>query len=176
MFSILIKDTPARAKIVRRGPAPFLLAAFQMSSPPLVWQVDLEKMSNTTVSLHEKEGSWELGYTQLGQGDLLVVATFDERHEAEKAYGVVLRALGRSSGPLTGGSRFLRFLVWVILLGALLFVGLSFFTVKSASSPEVTSVAQPQQTQEVGARPEGSPAEIHTGVPAIADDVLPRVP
>ncbi len=188
MFSVLIKDTPARAKIVRRGHVPFLLAAFQLSAPPLVWQADLEKMANTTIALREKEGSWELGYTPLGQGAFVTVASFDERHEAEKAYAVVQRAMGHSSGPIAAGKGFgfLRFLVWLIVLAMLLFVGASLFGEKAETVSSVASSAGQGSLQEMGnqavglqapaSQQEPSPKELRTGVPANADDVLPNVP
>lgn len=174
MFLFLIKDTPARAKLVRRGETPFLLAAFQLSSPPLIWQADLGKMSNTTIALREKEGSWELGYTPLGQSGFVVVASFDERHEAEKAYAVVQRAMARSSGPIAAGSScFLRFLMWLILLVAILFGGVSVFGGKAEKVSDVAPIA----AQRVGdSQQDETPKELRTGVPANADDVLPNAP
>lgn len=191
MFSILIKDAPARAKIVRRGATPFLWAAFQMSSPPVVWQADLEKMSNTTISLREKEGVWELGYTSLGQEDFVVVASFDERHEAEKAYAVIQRVMESSSGPIASysGLGFLRFLLWfivVIVVVVLLFGSPIPAGGKTSSVSDVEPSARQGVVQEGSQAPRlrdgaaqqqaDSPKEIRTGVPVNADDVLPRAP
>ncbi|MDD3182967.1 MAG: hypothetical protein PHD48_09215, partial [Alphaproteobacteria bacterium] len=65
-----------KAKIVCWNKVPCLIASFQNSTPPQVWQMDLEKLTNYNIKLVEKEEAWALGYT-VSDGAFTVIASFD---------------------------------------------------------------------------------------------------
>jgi hypothetical protein len=54
------RKASVHVRVVHRNDAPCLLAAFSESAPPLIWQFDLEKMVNHTITLREKDGEWDL--------------------------------------------------------------------------------------------------------------------
>jgi len=170
----LMKQASTQASVVLRNETPCLLAVFKQSTPPLIWQFDLEKMSSHTISLREKEGEWELGLL-LPQGVFTSVAHFDERHDAEEAYQAVTAALIRDARR--GGTKkmgwFRRFLLLVLSFVVALFI-LGLFT-PTANEPAKVAV-QPgdtalQKAQVVPLAPPPTP-KIETGVPVSADDVL----
>lgn len=172
------KPSTVRAQVVRRNNAPCLLVAFNASNPPLIWQFDLEKMSNHTITLREKDGEWDLGLL-LPQGAFTAIAHFDERDLAEEAYEGIQAALvqGESSKAVLWGKRLLLAAVLLFLImyavgsylsktfnAALLQGGGAAQTAQSEGATEATIPAEL-------AKPAG-PKEIETGVPVSADDVL----
>lgn len=157
----------ARAKIVQRGNTPCLLAVFDASTPPMIWQFDLEKMANYTITLREKDGEWDLGIA-LPQGTFTNVAHFDERTEAEAAYATVRSALlkNRSNHVLHINLRI------VVLIAAIAFALFYFLPFKSAPrTPAQPEIAVHSPFGEMPTNPSG-PKEIQPGVPMSADDVL----
>lgn len=85
MLSLISKRAPVKAKVIRWGQAPCLVASFQTCSPAIVWHLDLDKTPNVTLTLRETDGEWELGYMP-AQGDFVSVVRFDDREDAEEAY------------------------------------------------------------------------------------------
>lgn len=150
----------AQAKIVRRGTSPCLMAIFDASSPPMIWQFDLEKMANYSMTLREKDGEWDLGVA-LPQGTFTVVAHFDERGDAESAYAAVRQAM------IKGERSALHHGVRNTLLAILVAFGLIYFWPLLTSNNTPAPAPQEQQQQQS----EG-PQEIRPGVPMSADDVL----
>lgn len=148
----------AQAKIIRRGSTPCLLGIFDASTPPMIWQFDLEKMANYGLSLREKDGEWDFGVA-LPQGTFTVVAHFDERNDAEAAYAAVRKALMK--GERSKLHHGFRGGLLVLLLAIALFY---FWPMTRTSTPEKLQQAQEQQTN--------APQEIQPGIPMSADDVL----
>jgi hypothetical protein len=151
----------ARAKIIRRGATPCLLAIFDASTPPMIWQFDLEKMANYSMTLREKDGEWDLGVA-LPQGTFTVVAHFDERGDAESAYAAVRKAM------IKGEKSALRKTIFIALvaLGLYFALQLGFSNFWPPAKNENTAPQQTTQEQSAG------PQQIQPGVPMTADDVL----
>lgn len=175
MASFFVKRVKTEAKVVRRNQTPCLLASFGAANPPLIWQLDLEKMSSHTISLREKEGEWDLGMVLPG-GVFTSVAHFDERPLAEEAYQTVSRVLvhdAARNGRWGWGRRFFAFIIFVFLaffVADILFTrnpapisvggeGMSYRS--GAPAPQSENTVSPPQRQ-----------EIQTGVPMNADNVL----
>lgn len=186
MLSLFSNKAPAKAKIVRWNQTPCLIARFSTSTPPMVWQLDLEKLTNYTINVVEKEGSWDLGYTT-PQTSFTLIARFDERMDAEYAYDVIQKALLRgspmsfgSSGSSSGSSWVIKLLIWLVILGVILMIlsGISSGLHKATEGIN----EQMQQTFSgaetsigTGERPIPAPQqEMQNGVPMSADDVLPK--
>lgn len=176
------------ARLVQRNETPCLLADFKTSNPPLLWQLDLEKLSNHTISLRETNGDWDLGLL-LPQGDFTSVAHFDERSDAETAYDAVRRAILQGE-PTQWPFRF-RWGIWgaVVLLLFFFFSGMFHLTPPPVNETQTASADQnaadasssslsrriPQALEDLNktlSPPESK--EIQTGVPVSADDVLPQ--
>lgn len=182
------RKASVHVRVVHRNDAPCLLAAFSESAPPLIWQFDLEKMVNHTITLREKEGEWDLGLVG-PEEHFSVIAHFEERGSAEKAYQAVEEAMikGETNSFLSG-------VRWLILL---LFFGLFLFFLAGTflgGAEEEGEPSLPQQTQnrpqettpqipQYGAEEDGSMRvtlppeaperrEMQTGVPMSADEVL----
>jgi len=188
MLSLIVRKSPAKAKIVRWNQTPCLLARFSTSAPPMVWQLDLEKLTNYTLTVEEREGNWDLGYT-VPQGAFTLIAHFDDRMDAEYAYDVVQRALLRGS-PMSlvsqgssnnaGGRLFIKLLLLVIVIGALwgLISGSSSGLKQTVQSTEQILGSTPDMSSLMGGSEEtaapSAPKQIETGVPVAADDVLPK--
>ncbi len=128
-MSPFMKPSPVRVQVVRRNETPCLLASFNISVPPLLWQFDLEKMANHTITLREKEGEWDLGYLP-PEGVFTSVAHFEDRGAAEQAYAAVQKAMLRGEV-----SKFWTFVKWmvVILCG---YLALSFVGVLTGRAPQ----------------------------------------
>ncbi|HAX91784.1 MAG TPA: hypothetical protein DCY07_06210 [Rhodospirillaceae bacterium] len=173
MFSILIKQNAATAKLVSRNQTPYLLATFHTSTPPMIWQMDLEKSTSFTVSLREKEGEWDIGYTP-SQGEYVVVAHFDERGDAQNAYDVVQKALSQNAGNASGGFGILKFILFLALLAVLFFAAsaaLSLLGDAPSSEPKAGLSSLGNTSEKVA-----KPGEMRLGVPVTADDVLSQRP
>ncbi len=168
------KKASAKVSVVRRGGAPCLFAAFATSSPPLLWQFDLEKMANHVITLREKDGEWDLGLVLPG-GVFTPVAHFDERRFAEESYDAVQRALLKDAARRnhSWGKKVLTFVA--VLLVLFFFAGFlpPFFA--AAPQPSGYPAGGGYQNEAEGESmflPAPPKQEIRTGVPMSADDVL----
>lgn len=184
--AIIGSRSKVRAKVVCWNTAPCLIASFRDSDPPLVWQMDLEKLTSYSLKLVEKEGEWDLGYT-VPEGPFVAVAHFDVRPQAEAAYEAVQAALmggacASTSSRASTGVRWFRGLVVCLLVAVMLLVlgnwaatGLSSF-LSPASAP--TNVTEHKEKTLDDAPPDAvvlkREPKIETGVPVNADDVLPK--
>ncbi len=142
---------PVHVQVVRRNEAPCLLASFSLSSPPLIWQFDLEKMSNHTIMLREKEGEWDLGFV-FSEGSFTVIAHFDERGNAEEAYSAVQSAMIHGE-PVSSGFALRWFAsgIAVVLLG--IFLANLFFVRPSEVVPAIAQ-AEDAEDADLNARTE----------------------
>lgn len=165
MLSFFAKHKAAQAKIVRRNETTCLLAVLNSSSPPIIWQFDLAKMPNYTLTLREKDGEWDLGLL-LPQGTFNVIAHFDERSDAEEAYAAIRRALICEANGSHRVRRFLTLLIVFVLglLTAQLFM--------STPLPSGAELAQKVLSNEAPEHQGAGPKELRPGVPMSADDVL----
>ena len=175
MLSIINKTSSVKASLVRRNPAPALVASFAMSTPPLVWHLDLEKASSFVLTLNEQDGEWDLGYTP-AQGAFISVAHFDDRLEAESAYNAVKRALHQPLSDSVHGTSLSKKIFYILLIAALLlFLSQSFL---SRPANHVADQAAQQSgelsEQDWESAPKQDPTKIQNGVPMTADDVLPK--
>lgn len=165
MISLFAKPSAVKAKIVTRNQSPCLAVTFANSSPPLFWQLDLEKLSTFTLTLREQDGEWDLGLA-LPQGTFTSVAHFDERDDAEKAYAAVSAAL------LCGGKPAHSLWRWgialIVLLALLSFAGQS---IKGGAESLSRAVQNQNAMAEQYLKQQG-PKEIVPGVPVDADDVI----
>lgn len=175
-----------KAKIVCWNKVPCLIVSFKDSDPPLVWQMDLEKLTSYSLKLVEKEGEWDLGYA-VPDAAFVTVAHFDVRTHAEAAYEAIQTALinGSYVGPSTGrslGSKLFRGLLLVIFIAFLLLLAgnwaatsLSTFLGGDQAPAEVVE-QKPMTLDDVP--PDAAvlkrEPKVETGVPMNADDVLPR--
>lgn len=165
MHNIFASKAPAKAKVMMRGQTACLVVTFFAGSVPLVWQFDLEKNPDCVVSLREKEGEWELGYTR-PLGAFVPVARFDDRDDAEQSYDIIRDALGRLPVARIGWFwRFLLILVAVVLVAG--FVQSLFDQRDDQRAPQVSGdagmISPNQQPGSFGA---------DFGVPLDADSVL----
>lgn len=172
-----MKKAATQASVVRRNESPCLFVSFATSSPPLLWQFDLEKMSNHVICLREKEGEWDLGLT-LPQGVFTAVAHFDERGDAEAAYAAVQAALVRGERPQVAGAA-----RWALGIAAALFLvlfvadRLAGVALQQAEAAKKALDASVEDASSLHRTPADSgPKEIQTGVPVSADDVLQAPP
>ncbi len=170
-----------QAKLVRRNQTPCLVASYKESTPPVVWQFDLEKMGSHAVTLREKDGEWELGLL-LPQGVFTPIAHFDERRQAEEAYAATQKTLLRDASPFKNNwwRRLLMFL-GVLFIG---FFVMTFFSAPITEEQLALLRAQAQKSASTIPTKAGSlssapvvptplaPKEIRNGVPMSADDVL----
>lgn len=166
-----LSRSATKARIVRRNETSCLLVSFGASNPPLLWQYDLEKLSDHAMTLQEKNGEWDLGLSQPG-GAFSPVAHFDERAPAEEAYARVSRALvcEAASSPRRGVGKKVLIAVGLILLA--LFVTDLFSTEPAQPRGEaVSSASNGQPSPQTQINPPAR-QEIQTGVPMNADDVL----
>jgi len=187
MLSGLSGKASTKAKIVHWNQSPCLLARFSTSTPPMVWQLDLQKMTSYTITVVQKDGAWDLGYT-VPQSDFTVIAHFDERHDADYAYDAIQKALLDSSQPvlsaggcISGGGTVRRVIVWALVV--LVLVALGSFFVGGGSKTRPTeldskafnSSADGHEGAGSGGRViSAGPQKIQDGVPMSADDVLPK--
>ena len=182
------KVAKVKARVVCWNQTPCLIASFNTSEPPIVWQMDLEKLTSYTLKLVEKEGEWDLGYT-VPKGDFTSVAHFEIRPEAEAAYEAVRHALMTSTcaatrGPvfIANGSHWLRNILLIVVVGFLALLvmkgivgGLS--SLFSPGAPVQTSLEQGAVVVDkipADAVPVNTEKELPSGVPLNADDVLPK--
>jgi len=184
MLSLLTKQALAKAKIVRWNQTPCLMASFSASTPPMVWQLDLEKLTNYTINVVEKDGAWDLGYTTPPDGFVLI-ARFDERDDAEFAYGVIQKALLKGSPSTyscrpTVGISFGKILLWGVVIFAVWFLVSSVISgIKGQTDELDASFGSNSAQMGTPLRPEdrvisAEPQKIQNGVPMSADDVLPK--
>lgn len=175
-----------KAKIVCWNKVPCLIVSFKDSDPPLVWQMDLEKLTSYSLKLVEKEGEWDLGYTA-PDAAFVVVAHFDVRTHAEAAFEAVQAALikGACAGSSTGrsiGAKVFRTLLLVVFVAILLlfagsWVASSLSAFLGADRAPAQMVEQKPMTLD-DVPPDAAvlkrEPKIESGVPMNADDVLPR--
>lgn len=163
MLSSLIPQRAVRAKLLNDNNALHLLAAFNASSPPVIWLYDLKKSESATIRLQEKEGEWDLGVIP-HQGSFSSVAHFDERHDAEAALAVIKQTVLRGRFfPVLGP--WIRFAL--VLLALLVSFGL-FVEVpaeKDVSTKDTITTTEPNTK-------ETAPKAMIPGIPMKADDVL----
>ncbi len=151
-----------KARLVSRKNTTCLVAAFEKATPPMIWQMDLDKLSTFSLMLRETDGEWDLGLA-LPHGTFTPVAHFDERPDAEAAYAAIRRVL--LSKPFATHTR----LSW----GAFILAFGLFYFWMSFLSPSTPTQTADQQTRKVldQAEPKGKPT-FTPGVPMSADDVL----
>ncbi|HBM90872.1 MAG TPA: hypothetical protein DD400_03210 [Rhodospirillaceae bacterium] len=147
----------AQAKLVNQTKRLHLLVSFETSSPPVLWYYDLKKTPSMNLCLKEKEGEWDLGLN-LPDEKFSVIAHFDERGDAEKAFAAVRKALLKRQlfsaiGPWTRAGLFLL----------LLFFALMLFNPQTGTNPSIKDKAIPVAPKST---------EIIPGVPMNADDVM----
>lgn len=168
MLYILNREKPAKAKILRRGRTSCLVVEFLASTPPLVWQLNLENPVSLNLSLQEKEGEWTLGYVEAG-GSFTPIAHFDDRGDAEESYEAISRALLRSE--MTTAHRFGRGLLFVFVV-----IALFFFWARGTGGQredgDVTSSAPQKPTAALEQKARGAKSKVQMGVPVDADDIL----
>ncbi len=149
-----------RAKLVDKNRRLHLLVSFGTSSPPILWYYDLKRTSSMSLYLKEKEGEWDLG-TTLPDGKFSVIAHFDERGNAEKAFTTVRKALMKkhlfsSLGPWTRLALFLLLLFFALIL----------FNPPISVDPSTGHEATTKAQQSTDSK------KIVPGVPMNADDVM----
>lgn len=69
-----------------------LVASFELSDPPTVWQFDLEKNHSFTLSLKRYENGWNLGITPFGD-EFLPIAYFENYDAAENALEIIKKLI-----------------------------------------------------------------------------------
>lgn len=160
---MMLPVKPVKARLVSRRNTTCLVAAFEKSTPPMIWQMDLDKLSNFSLMLRETDGEWDLGLA-LPHGTFTPIAHFDERPDAEAAYAAIRRVL--LCKPFTTHTR----LSWVAFVLAF---GLFYFWMSFLSPSPAPSENTDQQARKVldQAEPKDKPA-FKPGVPMSADDVL----
>ncbi|NCC04029.1 MAG: hypothetical protein EOM37_08305 [Proteobacteria bacterium] len=182
MKFVLKNESAAKASVVWRNKTPCLLVHFYASTPPMVWQMDLEKASNTAILLQEKDGLWCFGYGEPGK-DFTVVAKFSNRIDAEDAYQRIQKVIDKGEGM-----SFRRVANMIFYLVLIFFILSLFFGPKARDAVELApeNAAAPatpavQGFQFGGGEPQSAPAAEEDqskkfGVPLDADSVLPSVP
>lgn len=177
-------NSSVKAKVVRWGNEPCLIVSFKLSEPPMVWQMDLAKLTDYSLRLVEKEGEWDLGY-MTPNGAFTLIAHFENRDASEKAYKAVEKALlsGSSESAGTQRSGWLRTLLMLVGLVFLVLFGLNFMAGGLTGPQEIggadkTAAVAPAQRGETRTEPQlliREEQKFENGVPANADDVLRSV-
>jgi hypothetical protein len=177
MKTFLGNALKVKARVVCWNQTPCLIASFQASEPPIVWQMDLDKLTSYTLKLVEKDGEWDLGYT-LPNGEFNAVAHFEILPDAQAAYHAVRGALMNSKPPrVTGGglpilgTHPVRNLILLMLLMLAVYVSGRGVSFQSAPQNNAQVESPGNVAQEAG----NVLKEIPTGVPVDADDVLPKI-
>jgi hypothetical protein len=158
----LCKQKEIEAKLIRRGDADVLVAAFQASLQPCVWHFNLAQNPDFSLQVIEQEGAWSLGFIA-PQKPFVSVAQFVTRDEADAAFTAARRALmTRRHRPLRAR--------WIVVL-ALVFLAFTLWPHGKAAVDAVvgdkltSSIQQPLSTKSVQDK-------LEEGMPVSADDVL----
>lgn len=173
-MALIGMDRDAQAKIVQWNGVPCLIATFKRSLPSLVWQMEMAKLLNYSLKLVQNEGEWDLGYVGSSDAAFVVIAHFEERPDAEKAYHVLQKALF-SAGNVSGkGSKTGWFGRLLMLLGIVFLLMLAFDMLigGGAHEPQPGGSAAPAAASQSSSVP-AQPKEIQPGVPMNADEILP---
>ena len=173
MLSLISKRAPVKAKVIRWGQAPCLVASFQTCSPAIVWHLDLDKTPNVTLTLRETDGEWELGYMP-AQGDFVSVVRFDDREDAEEAYACLEKVLLRGCSSFSFGAVLKNILLSLVLFVVAGFVISFLFSGKTIKGPEQMPAPESSVIEDHSPLAQHEDGEIRTGVPVNADDVLPK--
>lgn len=165
------QPSPAEVKIVRWNEMPCLLARFETSTPPMIWQLDLAKLADLSISVTEKEGSWLLGYTTPREAAFTTIASFDERHEAEQAYDMIYKTMrrGSASSRLRGPAHPIRWIFIILIIALILWALMGSSATNGEKNVAATSLGK------VTGQIMTEPQTIREGVPLAADDVLPKM-
>lgn len=135
-----------------------LVASFEDSHPPTIWQIDLDKGHSFTITLQEQAGGWVLGQS-LAKGEFTPAVHFQNHEAALAAYAVLQQAMMRSTFFKLGWLvRPLGITVAIILLGYLLVTGIAFLLRDLDSNVSPSNAVQAP--------------EFKHGVPQSADDIL----
>lgn len=160
-------------KLMNAARAPYLLASFKKSTPPMVWYYDLRKMKNATINLREKEGEWELG-TQQSDGDFAAVANFEDREDAEKALNSLHKAFAQTSffpilGPWT---RLLLTIIIVLICVSLYLTPTTEEILQAGAALNTTETIETIKKLQTITPDTIKPKTFTLGTPMNADDVL----
>lgn len=184
MMFVFKKESAAKASVVWRNKTPCLLVHFYASHPPMVWQMDLEKASNTALSLQEKEGLWCFGYGEPGK-EFTVVAKFNNRIDAEDAYQRIQKVIDRGEGMSFRRVANMIFYLVLIFFALTLFFGprtrdamepVSQNMGVSGSPPVPGFQLRSDEGAYVPPAAEDDQSNKKYGVPLDADSVLPSAP
>ncbi len=151
------------AKVVDKA----LAVSMANASPPSVWRIDMDRISDASFVLEDKDGGKSALCLKYRQGGVVeTIALFAARSEAEQALSAISTAIfnGEGGGGQSrsgGGGRGRRF-VWVV---SILLVILFFLVMSGDPAPEV----KPRGTATETPAPK---KEIREGVPLSGDEIF----
>lgn len=139
-----------------------LVAVFNKAEPPLVWNFDLDKNGQFSLSLQGEDKKWQIGVTSL-KGEFNPIACFPRHEDALEAFTLVQKILmkgHRSSWTVQGllSQAFVSAVVVMFMFGML--VGFLHYERMKIASHMIKASAN------------GHSMEMENGIPLPADEVL----
>lgn len=163
MLSIAMENPRVEAKLVQQDKSRCIIAKFKTSTPPLTWQLDIEKNHSFTLLIQGDDDDCDLGITPLN-GEFTAIAHFSSREDAEEAYVKIQKALFKQKSHFKH-----RLLNWVIyiFIAFLLFAFLSKgYQLHKEHNMDVSNAETSSLIEN------DRPEDPKIGVPLTADDVL----
>jgi len=145
-----------------------LVASFELSEPPTVWQFDLDKNHSFTLSLKRHDAGWDLGIASFGD-EFLPIAYFENYDAAEAAIETVKKSI---IGRL--GHRKLSYknpIIAAILAMLALFFGLYSYAVVTYKA-DINQISTGVTPNPAAVLNNNAPSDTKVGVPVPADELL----